>query len=155
MKSPLEGDKSKNTATIKTLDKPLRSKLLIRILSLVFLLVSSSVTATEVYRSVDENGRATFTNTPPADNNDHEVIDIEVQNDLGAPNQPDPNSLNKHIYHSPPRTSRSYKSTSRYRNKVDMRTLQARCESYRNSGANNDYHRKRREYWCGRLHRGK
>ena len=128
---------------------------MIRIISVIFLLSSTSVTATEVYRSVDENGQPTFTNTPPADNNDHEVIDIEVQNDLGAPNQPDPNSLNKHIYHNPPRRSRSYKSSSRYRNKVDMRTLQTKCESYRNAGANNDYHRKQREYWCGRLHRGK
>jgi len=128
---------------------------LLRTLSLILLLISMQVSATEVYRSVDKNGRATFTNSPPDGNSKHEVIDIEIKNDLGTPNQPDPDALNKHIYHSAPRRTRSYKSTSRYRNKVDMRTLQRKCEGYRNAGANNEYHRQQREYWCGRLHRGK
>jgi len=129
--------------------------LLLRLLTTVVLLTSIQVTATEVYRSVDDNGRPTFTNTPPDESTQHDVIDIKVQNDLGAPNQPDPNALNKRIYHNPPRRTKSYKSSSRYKKKVDMRTLQRKCESYRNAGANNNYHRQQREYWCSRLHRGK
>lgn len=128
---------------------------MVRIAFLISLLFASSCWATEVYRSVDENGNVVFSGEPPQDK-EHKVIDVEVQNDLGTTIAPASETDYYRFNDSKPqfRDSRpAYRSSQT--EKVDMRTLQAKCESYRNVGLKTDQQRKKRDYWCSRLHRGK
>ena len=126
---------------------------MLRIAFILALLVPGHALATEVYRSVDENGRPVFSNTPPE--TDHEVLDVKIKNKLGEKNQPDPSSR----YYTFPGNS-SYRppsrnSSGRRDKKVSGAKLQENCERYRNIVRGNNKQREKREYWCGRLHRGK
>jgi len=127
---------------------------LLRILVLISLLFSAPLYATKVYRSVDENGRTVYSTTPP-DEKKHETVDIEIQNNLGSTITPSSDTpYYRFTPSSPATTSRTYYPRKKD-DKLDMRALQEKCERYRNSGGGTDYHKKKRDYWCSRLHRGK
>jgi len=127
----------------------------LRIISLFFLLLSTPLYATEVYRSVDKNGQVVFTNQKPIDDSKHEVIDVKVKNKVGAPSQPDPTVTDIYIPYRPPRVTSSYKSSSRSRNKIDSGVIREKCQSYRKRRFKSATERKKRDYWCSRQTRGK
>jgi len=130
-----------------------------RLILIISLLASTSLYATEVYRSVDENGRVVFTNNKPTDDKGkHEVIDIEVKNKLGSKVEPSADTKYYRFPRSNPVSPGKRFSPGSKDKKLDMKTLQAKCEGYRNaSNRSGDLskQRKKRDYWCGRLHRGK
>jgi len=128
---------------------------MLRTISFFFLtaIISSQLLATEVYRTVDENGRPVFSNTKPEA--DHEVLDVEIKNKLGAKNQPDPSSR-YYSFSGSSSSPRRYRSRSSSReSKVSGAELQEKCERYRNIVRHNNKQREKRDYWCSRLHRGK
>ena len=138
---------------------------MLRLILSISLFISISAEATEVYRSVDENGRTIYSSEPP-EGKKHETVDIEVKNKLGAKIPPSSNSSNSLFIPSEPVTTvvpnrKVYTrntSSSRKNEKLDMKTLQEKCESYRNAATRSDKNQKQREkrdYWCSRLHRGK
>jgi len=115
--------------------------------------MTSQILATEVYRTTDENGRPVFSNTPPA--TDHDVIDVEIKNKLGGKNQPDPSSR-YYSFSGSSHSSRRYRPSSANKaSKVSGAELQEKCERYRNIVRSNNKQKKKRDYWCSRLHRGK
>ena len=134
---------------------------MLRTVFLITLLLSSQLYATEVYRSVDKNGRTIYSGEPPQ-NKEHDIVDIEIKNKLGAKLPPSPDS--QYYRFTPSRSEKPQKraytggSSSTKTEKLDMKTLQEKCESYRNASTRTNYtreQRKKRDYWCGRLHRGK
>lgn len=131
---------------------------MLRIFTLITLLTSSQLYATEVYRSVDENGRTVYSGEPPKDKG-HETVDIEVKNKLGSRIQPSPDTQYYRSNPSKPEVIIRKVHTNPYvppkPEKIDMRALQEKCERYRNIVHRNDKQRKKRDYWCSRLHRGK
>jgi len=124
-----------------------------RAVFIIALLFANHVLATEIYRSTDENGRPVFSNTPPE--TDHEVLDVKIKNDLGAKNEPAPESRNFSFPARPSYRPRSGYSSTRRDKKESGATLQENCERYRNIVRGNNKQREKRDYWCGRLHRGK
>lgn len=134
---------------------------MLRTIFLISLLLSSQLYATEVYRSVDKNGRTIYSGEPPQ-NKDHDIVDIEIKNKLGAKLPPSPDSQYYRFTPSSPETpqKRAYTggTSSTKTEKLDMKALQEKCESYRNASTRTNFTRKQREkrdYWCSRLHRGK
>ena len=134
-----------------------------RLILVISLLVSTSLYATEVYRSVDENGRVVFTNKKPSDDNKHEIVDVEVKNKLGSKVEPSGDTryyrFDPSFNPSRPQAAKKKRYTNPYSynkpKKEDMRDLQENCERYRNIVRGNNKHKQKRDYWCGRLHRGK
>ena len=134
---------------------------MLRTVFLITLLLSSQLYATEVYRSIDKNGRTIYSGEPPQ-NKEHDVVDIEIKNKLGTTLSPSPNSQYYRPTHSsqkkPQKRVYTGNSSSTKTEKLDMKALQEKCESYRNaSNRSGDLNKQRekRDYWCGRLHRGK
>ena len=131
---------------------------MLRTIFLITLLLSSQLYATEVYRSVDKNGRTIYNGEPPQ-NKEHDVVNIEIKNKLGAKLPPSPDSQYYRSNPSKPEVIIRKVHTSPYvppkPEKIDMRALQEKCERYRNIVRKNDNQRKKRDYWCSRLHRGK
>ena len=128
---------------------------------LITLLLSSQLYATEVYRSVDKNGRTIYSGEPPQ-NKDHDIVDIKIKNKLGEKLPPSPDSQYYRFTPSNPKKprKRAYTggSSPAKTEKLDMKALQEKCESYRNASTRSNYtreQRKKRDYWCSRLHRGK
>jgi len=74
---------------------------LLRTVFLITLLLSSQLYATEVYRSVDKNGRTIYSGERPQ-NKDHDIVDIEIKNKLGAKLPPSPDSQNYRFTSSNP-----------------------------------------------------
>ncbi|MCK4744316.1 MAG: DUF4124 domain-containing protein [Sulfuriflexus sp.] len=135
---------------------------MLRISFLIILFISSQLSATEVYRSIDKNGRTVYSEDPPQ-GKEHELIDIEIKNKLGAKIDPSPKSQHYRPFvpsnpiKSSPRLHTG-NSSSKKTEKLDMKTLQEKCESYRNASTRTNFtreQRKKRDYWCSRLHRGK
>jgi len=127
---------------------------LLRTLIVISLLFSAPLYATKVYRSVDENGRTVYSTTPPEEEK-HETVDIEIQNKLGSKIPPASDTPYYRFNPSSPSATPRHFYPRKKADKLDMRALQEKCERYRNSGGGTDYHKKKRDYWCSRLHRGK